>query len=201
MFIDLTIPISPQMSLYPGDEPTKVVMTNQVMQDGFTSHYFSMGTHAGTHIDAPAHMLEAGAGLDSFALDRFIGRGRYVDVAAQGFESVKQLGNVAGQIVIFNTGMHKKFGDPSYFEQYPVMTEALAQYLVEQKVKMVGIDAFSVDSDPDHPIHKLLMANNILIIENLTNVAGLEGKEFRVYALPLKLSTEGAPARVIAEVA
>lgn len=50
------------------------------------------------------------------------------------------------------------------------------------------------------PVHKILLKNDILIIENLTNVEELEGKEFKIHALPLKLQLDGAPARVVAEI-
>ena len=65
---------------------------------------------------------------------------------------------------------------------------------------MVGVDAGSVDTMDDFPIHKILLAAQVLIIENLTNLNQLAGKDFRVYALPVKLDVDGAPARVIAEV-
>jgi kynurenine formamidase len=64
---------------------------------------------------------------------------------------------------------------------------------------MIGVDMCSPDH-PDFPIHKLLLSHDVLIIENLTNVSVLEGKEFKITALPLKLDIDGSPARVIAEI-
>jgi arylformamidase len=100
--------------------------------------------------------------------------------------------------VLFYTGMGKKYTDASYFTDYPAMSEETAQFLVDAKVKMVGFDTGSADIHEDFPIHKILLAGNVLIIENLTNLDQLVGKNFTVYALPLNLQVDGSPARVIA---
>jgi arylformamidase len=96
--------------------------------------------------------------------------------------------------------MSDKYHDPIYFEDYPAMSEEVAKYLVEAKIKMVGVDTCSVDNQDGFPVHKILLAGNVLIIENLTNLTQLTGKDFKVYALPLNLQIDGSPARVIAEV-
>jgi len=96
--------------------------------------------------------------------------------------------------------MSEHYHESVYFEDYPVISEEIAQYLVERKVKMVGVDAGSIDIADGFPIHKILLAGDVLIIENLTNLNQLIGKDFTVYALPIKLDVDGAPARVIAAV-
>lgn len=96
--------------------------------------------------------------------------------------------------------MSEYYYEPVYFEKYSVMPEEIADYLVERKIKMIGVDAGSVDNTDGFPIHKILLGGNVLIIENLTNLDKLTGKELKVYALPIKLDIDGAPARVIAEV-
>jgi hypothetical protein len=78
--------------------------------------------------------------------------------------------------------------------------QEVAKYLVDAKVKMVGVDTCSVDNQDGFPIHKILLAGKVLIIENLTNLNQLTGKDFKVYALPLNLQIDGSPARVIAEI-
>lgn len=76
----------------------------------------------------------------------------------------------------------------------------MAEYFVDKKVKMVGIDTSSIDNLDGFLIHKTLPVGNVLIIEALTNLDKLAGKSFKVYALPVKLMLDGVPARVIAEV-
>ena len=95
--------------------------------------------------------------------------------------------------------MSKVYFQPEYFNNYPAITEEVANYLVSKKVKIVGVDMCSVDLKP-FPVHRILLKNDILIIENLTNLSELEGRNFKVYAFPIKLQIEGAPTRVVAEV-
>jgi len=115
-------------------------------------------------------------------------------------EKVKQAGIEAGDIVLFNTGMSVHYYNPEYYgNDRPQMSEEVANYLVEKKVKMVGVDMCSPDTEP-FPVHRILLGAGVLIIENLTNLNQLAGKEFRVYALPIKFALDGAPARVIAQI-
>lgn len=199
MLIDLSVPLNEQTPVYPGDPAISITSASVLAKDGYNVHRVAFGTHAGTHIDAPMHMLEDGASLDEISVDRFAGRGRYVDVTCGDFDVVKHAGIRAGDIVLLHTGMADRFHDPVYFDEFPVMPDEIAEYLVNAEVKMVGVDACSVDSAAGFRVHKILLAGDVLIIENLTGLERLAGKEFRVYALPIKMNVDGAPARVVAE--
>lgn len=200
MYIDLSFDINEQSPVYPGDPATSIKPAGVFDKDGYNDHYVSIGTHVGTHIDAPLHMLANGKSLDKFPIEHFVGRGVYIKMENKKFDlnKLKQADIRQGDIVIFHSGMSDEYGKETYFEDYPAMPEEIAKYLVEKKIKMVGLDTCS----PDHEefiAHKILLAGEVLIIENLTNLNGLEGKKFTVYALPIKLQIDGAPARVIAE--
>jgi kynurenine formamidase len=195
MLIDLSVPINEQTPVYPGDPATKIAKAGTHSESGYQDHYVSMGTHVGTHIDAPAHMIEGGKNLSEYPIERFQGRGHLIT----DFLAVKSVDLQEGDIVLFHTGLYHAYHEPRYFTDYPAMSEEVAQYLIEKKVGMVGVDTCSVDSKEGFPIHKLLLGAEILIIENLTNLEPLTGKEFRVHAYPLKLEIDGAPARVVAE--
>lgn len=200
MLIDLSVTLNQQTPVYPGDPATKIEPAGVMERDGYTDHYISTNTHTGTHIDAPLHMIADVKALDQIPIEQFVGPGRLIEVT-DGFnlESLEQANIQAGDIVLFHTGMSNHYHEPVYFEKYPVMSEEIAHWLVERKVKMIGVDAGSVDDVDGFPIHKILLAGNVLIVENLTNLYKLSGKEFTVYALPMKLDIDGAPARVIAE--
>lgn len=200
MIVDLSVPINEQTPIYPGDPSTKVSQAGVFAKDGYNDHYISIGTHVGTHIDAPMHMLEDGKGLDQVPVEQFVGKGKLVVISGDSFDAVKDTSVEAGDIVLFSTSMSNKYHEPVYFEDYPAMSEEVAKYLVEKKIKMVGVDTCSVDNKESFPIHKILLAGNVLIIENLTNLEQLSGKEFTIYALPIKLQIDGAPARVVAEI-
>ncbi|HSH31847.1 MAG TPA: cyclase family protein [Candidatus Saccharimonadales bacterium] len=200
MLIDLSVALNEQTPIYPGDPATSIKLAGDLDKDGYCDHYVSIGTHVGTHMDAPMHMLEGGQSLDKVPIKNFVGNGCYIEVQDGDFSAIKSANIQEGDIVLFHTGMSDKYHDDAYFENYPAMSEDIAQYLVEKKVKIVGVDECSVDNKDGFPIHKILLGGGTLIIENLTNLSQLKGKEFQVYALPIKLQIDGAPARVIAEV-
>lgn len=198
--IDLSVPLNEKTPIYPGDPKTKIKPAGIFEKDGYEDHYVSVGTHVGTHIDAPRHMIKGGKSLDKFPADKFIARGILIDVR-QGFSMGKvEKGNLQpGDIVIFYTGMSHQYHKPAYYDSYPAISESIANYLVSTKANMVGVDMCSVDHEP-FPVHRTLLKEEILIIENLTNLDKLIGKKFKVYALPIKLEIDAAPARVVAEI-
>ncbi len=201
MIIDLTHPLSQDTPVYPGDPQFEITLAAQFQDNGYEGHMLTMGTHAGTHIDAPSHMIQDGKQLSEYTIDSFVGRGMCVDVSAGLDIDVLSSADIkTGDIVLINTGMHRRFHEPSYFEDYPVLSKKAVNLLVEKRVKMVGLDTCSADIMSDFPVHKSLLSADILIIENLTNLDALRGMgDFMVYALPLKLALDGSPARVIAK--
>lgn len=200
MYKDLSVLLVEKTPVYPGDPTTSIKPAGVLTKDGFNDHYVSVGTHVGTHIDAPLHMLPGGKTLNQYPIENFIGRGKLVIVKDKfDLEALKQADIKQDDIVLFRTGMSSRYFDPAYFENYPAMNKEIARYLVECKVKMVGVDACSVDSPDNFPTHKILLANDVLIIENLTNLDELIGKEFTVTALPIKFELDAAPARVVAQ--
>lgn len=198
--VDLSVAVNENTPAYPGDPKTVIKPAGVFDKDGYNDHLVSIGTHMGTHIDAPLHMVAEGKALDHIPIEQFVGRGCYISVES-GFdlEAVRQADIREGDIVLFHTGIISRYHEPDYYKNYPEIPAEIAKYLVEKKVKMVGMDM----SGPDHPphkIHKIFLSAGVLIIENLTNLDKLAGKEFSVYALPIKLDLDGAPARVIAQI-
>jgi arylformamidase len=199
-YIDLSATLNQHTPVYPGDPATKIEAANTIDKNGCSDHYIATNNHTGTHIDAPSHMIKGGKTLNQIPIEQFVGRGRLIEVdKAFSLESLRQADIQQDDIVLFHTGMSEHYHEAVYFETYPVMSEEIACYLVERRVKIVGVDAASVDNTDDFPIHKILLNGDVLIIENLANLDQLTGKEFTVYALPIKLDIDGAPARVIAE--
>jgi arylformamidase len=200
-YVDLTHVINNQLPVYPGDPQVKVSEVATLAHDGYTEHSLHIGSHAGTHVDVPAHMIKDGKTLEQIPVDAFIGHGRLIRVNDCEFnlKDVQAAGIEPGDIVLFYTGLSGQFNEPEYFEKAPALPEDIAEYLVEQKVKMVGMDLASPDYEP-YAVHKILLGGGTLIAENLCNLEQLEGKEFKIYALPIKLAVDGAPARVVAEI-
>lgn len=200
-YIDLSVPINTNTPVYPGDPKTKIEPAGVLEKDGYEDHYVCIGTHTGTHVDVPRHMINNGESLDQIPLERFIGKGVYIKVNNKKFdiEEIKKADIEEGDIILFHTGMSDVYYQSEYYDNYPAITEEIANYLVEKKVKMVGVDMCSVDHEP-FPIHRILLGKGVLIIENLTNLSALADKSFKVYATPIKLQIDGGPARVIVEI-
>jgi len=201
MIIDLSVRLDDRTPAYPGDPKINIKQTESVDIKGYCGHQVTVGTHTGTHIDAPSHMIEGGKCLGDFGVDVFVGSAKCIDVTAgYSIEDCKDANIEEGDIVLLKSGMSAHYYKPEYFLNYPVMTREFADYLVAQKVKMVGLDTCSADNAEGFPIHIKLLGNEILIIENLTNLDSLPVQGFTLYALPINLNLDGAPARVIARV-
>jgi kynurenine formamidase len=199
--IDLSQTIVNRMQVLPGDEPPMLYQTHLLDFDGYTNFHLTIGMHAGTHIDGPWHMVSNKQFISDVPADTFIGKCCVIDIRKLGMlddcELVKEKAS-GFQAVLFYTGYGAYFGTPQYLKDYPLISENIARALVEAGVKMFGIDTLSPDIFP-HPIHKILLGNGILIAENLTNLDQLlPYKEFTLVALPLKIATDSAPARVVA---
>ncbi len=199
-YIDLTHTFKPNMPVYPGDPEPELRQTAFADKDGYNEFQIKTGMHVGTHMDAPLHMLQNGKRLSEYSPEHFFGKGYLIDARGRSIDADLLDGKKIskGGIVLIMTGFYKKFGTSEYYESYPEITKAFASKMIELGVKLVGMDTPSPDRSP-FAIHKLLLRNNVLIIENLTNLENLLGHaQFTVAALPAKFDTEAAPARVIA---
>lgn len=199
--IDLTRLLQDHNPVFPGDSAMRLERTRNLEEDGYCNHELTINMHTGTHIDGPMHLTPSNTFISDIPLDRFVGEGCILDVSGQLLIDDKPEYEhliLENTIVLLHTGHGKQFGQPEYFTDYPVLTEAFAQHLVRKKVKMIGFDTPSPDQDP-YAIHRIFMNNRILIAENLTNLDQLlEIDSFEVIALPLLIQADAAMARVIA---
>jgi kynurenine formamidase len=201
--IDLSHPIIDRMPAYLGDEPARLEKINDFARDGFNNFRFTSGMHTGTHIDGPMHMTESDRFIDELPLDRFIGTGCLLN--AVGMEVIPCTPEftsaiVPASIVLIYTGFGKQFGSEEYYRDHPVISMELAQFFVEQRIKMVCLDMPSPDRHP-HDIHTYLLKNSVLIAENLTSMEKLlTVKKFEIVALPLPLHADSSPARIVARI-
>lgn len=200
MFVDLSVVLNEKTPVYPGDPIISTKPSGILEKDGYADSIVTFGNHNGTHVDAPSHMILGGKTLDQFPVDRFFGKGVLINVQKGiTLDTIKKVKIEKDSIVLFYTGMSDKYHIEEYFTKYPAIPEEVANYLVDKRVKMVGVDMCSVDHEP-FPVHRIFLKNKILIIENLTNLSSLEGKNFTVYAFPLKFQIDGSPARVVAQI-
>lgn len=196
--IDLSMRLTEDTPVYPGDPSVRVDVTSVFEETGFFNTRLTLGAHNGTHIDAEGHMIPGGRMLDEYPLSRFHGRGVLLDVrgGAAGLE-LRETGVGSDSIVLLWTGISDARHEPDYYSRVPDLTMDLVEWLVAAGVKMVGVDAGSIDAEP-FAVHKALLSGGVLIAENLVGLSALASIPFSVWALPLNVEVEASPARVVA---
>lgn len=171
-----------------------------------------ISTHIGTHVDAPLHIVPNGKAIEDLPLDRFCGTGVVIDVrkseaAAITADDLIRSGVEVRRddILMLYTGWEDKFGTDAY-DLHPYLSEDCAQWMVDQGVKMMGLDCITVDLPTPlrpkpfgFPIHKILLGNEVLIAENVVNLRPLCGKRLLFQAFPIKVARgDAGQARIIA---
>lgn len=199
-WIDVTMAISPSIMVYKNKEEKKPKFIVRATHDEHGHHESSicMDLHTGTHIDMPKHMLKDGHTSDVFDLDSVNGRAMVVDFSKHsthevGASFLENYSFEKGDIVIIKT---KNSYDKSFNFEYDFLNASGAEYLKNQGVKAVGIDALGIERGvPGHPTHRILLGNGIYIIEGLA-LDKIEEGVYEFICIPLKIvGVEGLPAR------
>lgn len=208
MILDLTREISPDTKVFPGSPLPKFITWNKMDVHNYHSEVIFMSTHTGTHMDAPSHFINGISSIDQISIDRFISRSILVKITKASDELItageieaSDVKILEGDSVVFSTSWESEVDKEYYFSHSPGLSEDAAEYLINKKVNAVCIDSPSIDrgSDNNFPVHKLLLNKEILIVENLCNLAKIGSQNFTLIMIPLKLSgASGSPIRAIA---
>ena len=205
MIYDVTIPISNSMLVWPGDPPIRLTAKSHPSRDKthtvrLTS--IEMGSHTGTHIDAPFHMIDGGKRLNDISLDILAGKATVFEISgtrAIGRRQLAPLNWTGVERVLFKTENSKHWQDGEFYEDFVYLDPDGAEFLVQQGLRLVGIDYLSIDrfKSESHPSHFVLLEKSIPILEGL-NLSAVAPGEYTLAALPLNLQdADGAPTRVI----
>lgn len=201
--IDISHGLSAETPVYPGDLGTALTRYKTLKEDGHNAYVLESDLHTGTHVDAPMHLTNDLRFLSDFPPEHFIGEGLILDVRGESPITLKpQYREMVsrGSIVLLYTGFGARFGEASYFSEYPAVDEKLAEFLISRNIKMIGMDTPSPDYPP-FPIHKRFLSGGVFILENLTNLESLlNAEKFEVIALPLKITAEASFARAVCRV-
>jgi kynurenine formamidase len=222
--VDLSQTIHNDIQIYPGDPVPAISRGLTHEKDYCHVDVLTLGTHTGTHIDAPYHFLAKGKKIDELPVERFVGEGVLVDVSGKKDRALIWTADIEpyqneianGDFVIFKTGRDRFFGTSRYY-LHPYLSPEAARHLVKLGVSLIGIDALNIDptyheaSDlelpandlPDeneygYPVHDILLGNDILIVENLCNLDKITQIKGIYSFLPLKLmDSDGSPIRAV----
>jgi arylformamidase len=202
--IDVSVLLTPGIPVYPGNPAFEFTPVHR-LADGHSSNHSKivMGTHCGTHVDAPLHFFDGKPGVDQMPVDLLIGRARVLDLPHRGGITEKHLaaaGLREDLRVLLRTPNSALWNTQDGFHtDYTYIAEEAAKYLVDQGVKLVGVDYLSVEQfkKPGAPAHHVLLGSGVIIIEGL-NLTEAEAGHYEMYCLPLKIANaDGAPARVV----
>ncbi|MBT3318335.1 MAG: cyclase family protein [Clostridia bacterium] len=207
MIIDLTADIMDGALAPPGDPPYSITPHSDIATDGFNLSKVTFGTHQGTHIDAPSHMIDGAQSISDIPASRFVvlavmanlshlPRGSTIDIA----HLLPYKSDIKpGMGIIIQTGWDKHLNTNQYFTDSPCISPKLAAWFVDKQIGLLGIDMPCPCAADWQRVHKTLLGGDILIVEGLVNLSALNSDPFTFCALPLKLiGADGSPARAIA---
>lgn len=205
--IDISMPINNDTPIYPGNIPVSVSVHQKIPEDSSRSSGITLGSHTGTHIDAPSHAILGAKKLDEIPLNHFIGKCQVLDFSKINTESVtKEMlleKNIQkGDRIILKT-QNSIRGLKEFYPDYVYLSGEGAEYLASLDVMLVGIDALSIKQkgSADHRPHLALLSKNIPIIEGL-NLRDVEESNkdivYEIFCPPIYLTDiDGAPSRAI----
>jgi arylformamidase len=213
--IDLSLPIEEGMMTFPTHwhPVVEITILGRHGIEGRETRKLVLGTHIGTHADAPRHFIPNGRTIDEIPLDVLIGPAiiadfggcdplQDIDVA----DLKQRLGENVPTRLILRTGWSRYFGNLKFYNEYPFLSENAAQWLVENGVKLIAMDTPSPDNPAhsrgtakDSPNHKMLLGAEVILVEYLTNLDAITSREVELVVLPLKLKgCDGSPVRCVA---
>ena len=202
---DISLPVSESLVVWPGDPPIRITQPSHMDRgDTATVSRLDIGAHTGTHVDAPAHFVRGGAGVDRLDLDLLVGPARVVHVQEAGVLTVEVLESLSippgTERLLFRTrnSEHWAGGEDGFREDYVGVTDAGARWLIERGVRLAGIDYLSISPyDELLPPHQTLLGAGVIVVEGL-DLSGIAPGVYQLVCLPIKLvNGDGAPARVI----
>ncbi|MFI5414233.1 MAG: cyclase family protein [Candidatus Lutacidiplasmatales archaeon] len=202
--IDISMPMHPGMPSFPGDPPVHGRPVRQVDRgDPYNLSVWTMGSHAGTHVDPPRHFLSAGAGSDRLDLAVLNGPCHVVDVGdgatTVGPAEVARMPSGTTRVLFRSANSRRWDSGDQFFPDYVALTLPAANELLARGVRLVGVDALSIESDPSerYPVHRLLLGAGVAILEGLRLGAAPAG-EYELRCLPLRwVDGDGAPCRAV----
>lgn len=201
--IDVSVPNGPGQHVYPGDPEPRIDAASRIARgDVANVSFLHMGSHTGTHVDAPYHFLDDGPRLGAVPLDRMVGpclvadlRGRRaVDAAA-----LRDVPIARGDILLCLTDNSARWAQPAFQRDFTYVTLDAADWLLERAVRALGMDYLSIEEfgSRDFPVHRRLLGAGVFVIEGLDLRDVTPGRYYLV-CLPLRFpDLDGAPARAV----
>jgi arylformamidase len=202
--LDVSLRLSPRLPSYPGNPPFELLPVKRVAAgDSSNVSALHLGTHAGTHVDAPRHFFDDGPGVDALAVDVLVGPALVVHFPGIPAVGADELAGVdlrgVTRLLIRTDNSDRWAGGGAFDPGFVHLTPEGAEHLVAHGVRLVGVDYLSVErfKQPGAPTHHALLGRGVIVVEGLDLSAAAPG-EWELMCLPLKIEgADGAPARVV----
>ena len=204
--VDLSHPLADGDEAYPGDPGVTYKTVHTTGENGYHVSLIEMGSHVGTHLDAPRHIDDSGRTVERLDLEKLIGPAMVVDVDL-GTDEAITVGNIdvdpgslsPGDRVLFRTGWANRRGTPGFFTDFPDLDLELAEVLASAGVSLIGLEQPSVHRTLHQDVHRVLLDAEVVIIEAMASLEKLRSKEVLVMCLPLPhVGLDGAAVRAVA---
>jgi arylformamidase len=206
MIYDISLPLRHGGLVYPGN-PAVSITPHQAISAGAGANVsrLDVGSHTGTHVDAPKHFFDDGAGVDTLPLDLLMGPARLLvlsdAVASVGMAELEphELDGVTRLLIRTRNSAWLASGSSEFHPDYTYLAPDGAEYLVALGVKLVGVDYLSIEQfhSGHHRTHRTLLERGVVIVEGLL-LADVPAGEYDLRCLPLRIEgLDGAPARAV----
>lgn len=207
---DLSHPIATGMQVYPGDPAVTVEPALLLARDGVDVAALHLGSHTGTHLDAPSHCIAGGRTTGAITLRELTGDALVVHLSGLAPRTLYGLPEIAAAlvgglpervppIVVLDTGWARHFGSAAALD-HPALSVDAATDLVRRGMRVLAVDTLSPDSTgdgTDFPVHQVVLGDDALIVENLRHLDDLPS-HVRIGFFPLPIDADGAPVRAVA---
>ncbi len=202
---DITLTITPQSIVWPGDPPVNIKRTSSIAAgDNSNVSEISMSCHTGTHVDAPDHFLDNGVTVEDLSLDLLVGRAYVLHLPDVNMITASVLMDAdippRTRRLLFKTRNSEYWakGNGEFRQDFVGLSVDAAELLVDRNVRLVGIDYLSIAPYKlGVPVHTILLQAGVVVIEGLDLSKVSQGR-YTLHCLPLKLGgAEGAPTRAI----
>lgn len=202
-WIDVSVPVHDGMVHWPDDPPVQIGLSQSIAeQDQSNVTRLSMSAHTATHIDAPRHFIEDGAGVDEMPLAAGIGAARVVEITDPNAVTAAELSDhqpQAGERLLLRIrNSAREWWGEEFDEGFVHIEPAAAELIAEARVRTVGVDYLSVgDAASGRETHLALLEAGVWIIEGLALV-DVEPGDYELLCLPLRIAgADGAPSRAL----
>lgn len=199
---DISVSLQDKMPLWPGDPGFKWTQTKSIEQGEVANlSKISLGSHTGTHIDAPVHFVNDAKTIDKLPIEMLIGKAIVFEVDSEQRISetdLKKLDLEGVTRALFKTRNSSLWESDEFTDDFVAFDIPAAKYLAGKGVQLVGIDYLSVGPFEDGVgVHQAFLENEIVVVESI-NLSEVPAGEYELICLPLRiLGSEGAPARAL----